>query len=214
MHNLKPLASTHKLGLTADFIPESRTVFHNTNRIRCGIPHHLPTIDVSFLQLNAARSAALRPVCALRTFASSSLSRSADVDPKITAIVDQIATLNLLQTSALVTALKEKLNIADIVMPVAAAAAPAAAGGAAPAAAAAEKPVEKTEFKVKLEKFDAASKAKVIKEIKGMLPGANLVEAKKFVESVPKVIRESATKEEAEKMKKTLEALGATVVLE
>ncbi|KAJ3163800.1 hypothetical protein HDU88_006293 [Geranomyces variabilis] len=165
-------------------------------------------------QRSIARSAALRPVCAIRTFASSSPSRSADVDPKITAIVDQIATLNLLQTSALVTALKEKLNIADIVMPVAAAAAPAAAGGAAPAAAAEEKPVEKTEFKVKLEKFDAASKAKVIKEIKGMLPGANLVEAKKFVESVPKVIRESATKEEAEKMKKTLEALGATVILE
>lgn len=39
-----------------------------------------------------------------------------------------------------------------------------------------EKPVEKTEFKVKLEKFDAASKAKIIKEIKGMIPGANLVE--------------------------------------
>ncbi|TPX57279.1 hypothetical protein PhCBS80983_g03951 [Powellomyces hirtus] len=149
---------------------------------------------------------------ATRAFASSSLVQQT-TDPKIAAIVDQIAGLNLLETAGLVTALKEKLNIADIVMPVAAAAAPAA-GGAAAAPVAEEKPVEKTEFKVKLEKFDPASKAKVIKEIKGMLPGANLVEAKKFVESVPKVIRENATKEDAEKMKKTLEALGATVVLE
>ena len=67
---------------------------------------------------------------------------------------------------------------------------------------------------MKLEKFDAAAKAKIIKEIKALIPGANLVEAKKFVESVPKVIRENVPKEEAEKIKKTLEALGATVLLE
>ncbi|KAJ3017108.1 hypothetical protein HKX48_003704, partial [Thoreauomyces humboldtii] len=166
------------------------------------------------------RVAMLRPVCrTTRTFSTSFLTRadapsSPPVDAKIVTIVDQIAKLTLLETASLVKELKTKLNIADIVMP-AASAAPAAAGaGGAAAPAAEEKPVEKTEFKVKLEKFDPASKAKVIKEIKGMLPGANLVEAKKFVESVPKVIRDSATKEEAEKMKKTLEALGATVILE
>ncbi|KAJ3294628.1 Ribosomal protein [Borealophlyctis nickersoniae] len=151
------------------------------------------------------------------------------LDPKITQIVDQIATLNLLEAATLVDALKVRLNIKDIAMPVAAAAPAAGAGGAAAAAPAEEaftgkltaycwepqaKPAAKTEFAVKLEKFDAASKAKIIKEIKGMIPGANLVEAKKFVESVPKVIREGVNKEEAEKMKKTLEALGATVVLE
>ncbi|KAI9098193.1 ribosomal protein L7/L12 C-terminal domain-containing protein [Phlyctochytrium arcticum] len=135
------------------------------------------------------------------------------IDPKVAQIVDQIATLTLLETSSLVSALKTRLNIQDITMPVAAAAAPAA-GGAAAAPAAEEKPAEKTEFKVKLEKFDATSKAKIIKEIKGMLPGATLVEAKKFVESVPKVIKDMASKEEAEKIKKTLEALGATVILE
>ena len=91
---------------------------------------------------------------------------------------------------------------------------------AAPAAAApvedspAEKPAEKTLFTVKLEKIDAASKAKIIKEIKGLLPGANLIEAKKFVEGAPKVIRENLSKEEAEKIKKTLEAVGATILLE
>lgn len=88
------------------------------------------------------------------------------------------------------------------------------AGGAAPAAAAEEdKPVEKTEFNVKIDKVDAASKAKVIREVKNLC-GLNLVEAKKFVESVPKVLKESVTKEEAEKLKKALEALGATVILE
>ena len=63
-------------------------------------------------------------------------------------------------------------------------------------------------------KFDAASKAKVIKEIKALLPGANLVEAKKFVESAPKVVKEGVSKEEAEKIKKVLEAVGATVTLD
>ncbi|KAI8815665.1 ribosomal protein L7/L12 C-terminal domain-containing protein [Fimicolochytrium jonesii] len=158
----------------------------------------------------------LRPSpIAVRAFSASAPTQQAPpapVEPKIATIVDSIAQLNLLQTAALVQALKTKLNIQDIVMPVAAA---APAGGAAAAAPAAEeKPAEKTEFKVKLEKFDAASKAKIIKEIKALLPGANLVEAKKFVESVPKVIRENANKEEAEKIKKTLEALGATVILE
>ena len=89
-------------------------------------------------------------------------------------------------------------------------------GGAMPAAAAPaeeEKPAEKTEFNVKLEKIDATAKAKVIREVKN-LAGLSLVDAKKFVESVPKVLKESVPKEEAEKLKKTLEALGATVQLE
>lgn len=87
-------------------------------------------------------------------------------------------------------------------------------GAAAPAAAAEEeKPAEKTEFSIKIDKVDAASKAKVIREVKN-LAGLNLVEAKKFVESVPKVLKESVPKEEAEKLKKALEALGATVLLE
>ncbi|KAJ3055331.1 hypothetical protein HK097_010831 [Rhizophlyctis rosea] len=153
--------------------------------------------------------------CTARTFSSTFSTRQQQVDPKITQIVDQIGSLNLLETAALVDALKIKLNIKDIAMPVAAAAAPAGAPAAAAAAAPAEeKPAAKTEFVVKLEKFDAAAKAKIIKEIKALIPGANLVEAKKFVESVPKVIRENVPKEEAEKIKKTLEALGATVLLE
>ena len=96
--------------------------------------------------------------------------------------------------------------------PAAAPAAVAAAVEAAPVVK--EKPKEKTNFSVKLEKFEPAAKAKIIREIKAMNSGMNLVEAKKFVESAPKVIQEGVPKEDAEKMKKTLEALGATIVLE
>lgn len=94
-------------------------------------------------------------------------------------------------------------------------AAPAAAAPVAEAAAPAEeKPAEKTIFNLKLEKFEASSKAKIIKEIKTMLPGTNLVEAKKLAESAPKVLKENLNKEEAEKLKAALEAVGGVVVLE
>ena len=93
-------------------------------------------------------------------------------------------------------------------------------GGAGPAAAA---PVEeeeaapavavKTLFNLKLEKFDAGAKPKVIKEIKAML-GLSLVDSKKFVEGAPKMMKEGVPKEEAEKIVETLKALGATVVME
>lgn len=96
---------------------------------------------------------------------------------KITPIVDSIAQLNLLETAGLVSALKTKLNIQDIAI---AAPQQQTAQAAAPAQEEAKK--EQTSFKVTLAKFDAASKAKVIKEIKQMLPGANLVEVLLFNE--------------------------------
>lgn len=88
-----------------------------------------------------------------------------------------------------------------------AAAAPVEEEEAAPAKA------EKTLFNLKLEKFDAAAKPKVIKEIKAML-GLSLVDSKKFVESAPKMMKEGVPKEEAEKIVETLKALGATAVME
>lgn len=90
----------------------------------------------------------------------------------------------------------------------------AAAPAAAPAAAEEAEPVEeKTLFNVKLESFDAKSKAKMIKEVKNLL-GLSLVDAKKFVESAPKVLKENMPKEDAEKLKTALEALGGKLVLE
>lgn len=68
-------------------------------------------------------------------------------------------------------------------------------------------------FNVKLQSFDAAAKPKIIKEVKSLL-GLSLVDSKKFVESAPKVLKEGLIKDDAEKIKKTLEALGAKVDLE
>lgn len=136
---------------------------------------------------------------------------NAPVDPKISQIVDQISTLTLLETSTLVTELKTRLNISDIALP-AAGAAPAAA--AAPVEEAAPEVVEeKTIFSIKLDSFDAKSKPKIIKEVKSLL-GLSLVESKKFVESAPKVLKENVAKEDADKIKATLEGLGAKVSLE
>ncbi|KAJ1659106.1 54S ribosomal protein L12, mitochondrial [Dispira simplex] len=141
--------------------------------------------------------------------------RAAGSQDKLQKMVQEIEKLNLLETADLVDMLKSRLNIKDMAMPMMSGAMMGGTAGGAPAAAAAEeKPVEKTEFKVKLEKFDTTGKAKIIREIKGMVPNMNLIEAKKFVEGAPKVIKDSVPKEEAEKIKKTLEALGATVVLE
>jgi large subunit ribosomal protein L7/L12 len=95
-----------------------------------------------------------------------------------------------------------------------------AAGGGAPGAAAAVEEeeaapaaAEKTLFNLKLEGFEAGSKPKIIKEIKNML-GLSLVDSKKFVESAPKIMKESVPKEEAEKIIETLKALGAKAVME
>lgn len=134
----------------------------------------------------------------------------APVDPKISQIVDQISTLTLLETSTLVTELKDRLNISDIALP---------AAGAAPAAAAPveeeipEVVEEKTIFSIKLDSFDAKSKPKIIKEVKSLL-GLSLVESKKFVEAAPKILKENVAKEDADKIKATLEGLGAKVSLE
>ncbi|KAL8279199.1 hypothetical protein RQP46_008455 [Phenoliferia psychrophenolica] len=96
--------------------------------------------------------------------------------PKISAIVDQVATLTLLEAAELVDALKSKLNIVDIAMP---ASAPAAAGPAAAAPAAeVAAPKEKTVFNVTLTKIDAAQKAKAIREVKAIMPSMNLVEVR------------------------------------
>jgi len=98
-------------------------------------------------------------------------------------------------------------------MPTAAAPAPTAPAAAAESTEE-EKPKEKTIFNVRLESFEATSKPKVIKEVKAMVANLTLIEAKKFVESLPKVLKENLPKEDAEKLKATFEALGAVVVLD
>ncbi|KAH6850336.1 ribosomal protein L7/L12 C-terminal domain-containing protein [Chaetomium sp. MPI-CAGE-AT-0009] len=137
----------------------------------------------------------------------------AATNPKISAIVDQISQLTLLETADLVSSLKTRLNIPDLPVggfaaaPAGPAAAPVEEEDAAPAAA------EKTLFTVKLQSFEAGSKPKVIKEIKNLL-GLSLVDSKKFVESAPKMMKESVPKDEAEKIVATMKELGAVVLIE
>lgn len=134
---------------------------------------------------------------------------------KIQQLVNDIASLTLLEVSDLNELLKKTLNIQDVgMMPMG-----AVAGAAAPAAQATEEeeaPVkkEKTHFTVKLTELKAAEKVKLIKEVKNCIQGLNLVQAKKLVESLPQEIRANVSKEEAEKLKAALEAAGGTVVLE
>ena len=118
---------------------------------------------------------------------------------KVTAMIEEIKGLTVLELSELVHALEEEFGVSAAAM-----AAPAAGGAA---AAAAE---EKTEFDVVLASFDAAAKIKVIKVVRE-LTGLGLAEAKAFVESAPKAVKEGISKDDAEALKKQLEEAGAKV---
>ena len=91
--------------------------------------------------------------------------------------------------------------------PVAVAAGPAAGAGGGAAAAQAE---EKTTFDLILKEM-GSNKIAVIKEVRGAVPGLGLAEAKALVEGAPKTIKEGVTKEEADEIKKKIEAAGAKV---
>ena len=134
--------------------------------------------------------------------------------PKIVEMVEEISKMTILEVADLNELLKIKLNIKDVPVMAAAAAAPAAAE-AAPAEEEVEaKPREKTIFSVKLAAFDAGKKVALIKEVKNLLEGMNLVQAKKFVESAPQTLKEDVPKDEAEALKAALEAVGATIEIE
>ena len=120
---------------------------------------------------------------------------------KVTAMIEEIKGLTVLELSELVHALEEEFGVSAAAM-----AAPAAGGAAAPAAE------EKTEFDVVLASFDAAAKIKVIKAVRE-ITGLGLAEAKAMVEGAPKTLKEGVSKDEAEELKKKLEEAGAKVEL-
>lgn len=137
--------------------------------------------------------------------------------PKIQQLVQDIASLTLLEISDLNELLKKTLKIQDVgLMPMG-----GMMPGAAPAAAVPEaveedipKQKEQTHFTVRLTEAKPVDKVKLIKEIKNFVQGINLVQAKKLVESLPQEIKANVAKAEAEKIKAALEAVGGTVVLE
>ena len=123
-------------------------------------------------------------------------------------ILDSLKSLSLLEASELVKQIEEAFGVsaaasAGVVM---------AAPGAATGCDGAEAAEEKTEFEVVLESFDASSKIKVLKEVRNAT-GLGLGEAKALVEAAPKTIKEGATKEDAEALKKAIEAVGGKVTL-
>jgi large subunit ribosomal protein L7/L12 len=117
-------------------------------------------------------------------------------------IVDELSTLTVLEAADLAKMLEEKWGVS------AAAAVAVAAGPAGGGAAAAE---EKTEFTVVLAAA-GEKKIEVIKEVRA-LTGLGLKEAKDLVEGAPKPVKEGVNKEEADKIKATLEKVGAKVEL-
>ncbi len=120
---------------------------------------------------------------------------------KVTAMIEEIKGLTVLELSELVHALEEEFGVSAAAM-----AAPAAGGAAAPAAE------EKTDFDVVLAGFDAAAKIKVIKVVRE-ITGQGLAEAKATVEGAPKTLKEGVSKDEAEELKKQIEEAGGKVEL-
>lgn len=119
------------------------------------------------------------------------------------ALVDQLSGLTVLEIADLVKQLEEKWGVS--------AAAPVAVAAAGPAAGAAAAPAEeKTSFDVILTEA-GGNKIAVIKEVRAAVAGLGLAEAKTLVESAPKALKEGVTKEEAEEIKKKIEAAGAKV---
>jgi len=121
-------------------------------------------------------------------------------------IVEDLSSLTVLEAAELSKLLEEKWGV-SAAAPVAMAAAPgAAAGGAAPAEAA----EEQTEFTVVLT-AGGEKKINVIKEVRVVRPDLGLKEAKDLVEGAPQNVKENVSKQEAEEVKKKLEAAGASV---
>lgn len=129
-----------------------------------------------------------------------------ELTEKMKNVMESIEKMTVMELADLVKALEEKFGV-SAAMPVAVAAMGGGAAGAAPAAAV----EEKSTFTVVLVNA-GASKIQVIKELR-TLTSLGLKEAKDLVDAAPKTIKENATKDEADKMKKALEAQGAKIEL-
>ncbi|XP_063980155.1 large ribosomal subunit protein bL12m [Diachasmimorpha longicaudata] len=128
------------------------------------------------------------------------------VSQKIEKLVQDITALNLIEVAELSDVLKKRLNLPDApVMPM---------GGmimAKPEEEEAAPQQKQSSFTVKLTGFDEKQKVPLIKEIKTLVPGMNLVQAKKFVESVPTIVKSDIDKEEADKLKEAITRVGGVI---
>ncbi|KAH0954910.1 hypothetical protein HN011_011616 [Eciton burchellii] len=134
-------------------------------------------------------------------------SNSISVNPKIDRIANDITALNLIEVAELSELLKKRLNLPDVpVAPI---------GGFAVASQSVEEEMQsknvQTAFSVKVTSFDEKNKVALIKEIKKLMPDMNMVQAKKFIETNPVMVKKDISKDEAEKLKETLTSVGAVV---
>ncbi|XP_025411233.1 39S ribosomal protein L12, mitochondrial [Sipha flava] len=129
--------------------------------------------------------------------------------PKLEKLYTEITALTMLEVAEFTELLKVRLNLKDI---------PMGAVVSAPAAAQDEEEevatAVKTSFTIKLMKYDEKQKVALIKETKNLLEGMNLVQAKKFVESAPAVIKADIGKDEAEKLKEAFTKVGGECVID
>ncbi|KMT20216.1 hypothetical protein BVRB_1g002210 [Beta vulgaris subsp. vulgaris] len=147
----------------------------------------------------------------LFSLSSHSLSTSTSTKPqKLDRIADELLSLNPVELHDYAILFRMKMGLKNS-GPSSLASGPISSGSAQPTAEA--EPKEKTMFDVKLEKFDAGAKIKVIKEVRSFTD-LGLKEAKDLVEKTPAFVKKGVTKEEGEAIIEKLKALGATVVLE
>ncbi|CAN8328034.1 unnamed protein product [Cochlearia groenlandica] len=153
-----------------------------------------------------------------RPIQSRSYSSPAIQSENVSKIVTELSNLTLLETMDLTEILRKKLDVGE--MPVMAAMMPgmsfsgSAKSGSAAAGKETEKKAEaKTSFDVLLQAYEAASKIKVIKEVRSVTD-LGLKEAKDLVEKAPTLLKKGVSKEEAEKIIEKLKAVGAKVAME
>jgi len=148
------------------------------------------------------------------------------IPDKIDHLAEQLANLSVAESAMLFESLKHKVGLPDVSMSSMlsfGAGGGGGGGGGGGAAAAAPAPVEeeapkakepeKTSFTVKLVSFDEAAKFKVLKEIRVLKPGMQLMESKALIEKLPSVLKEDVSKEEGDKWIEQLKAAGAVVEL-
>ena len=142
---------------------------------------------------------------------STAAATAAGEDPKLSRIADELLALSPAELDDYAALLRLKLRL-SLTSSTAAGASPAGAGDAAAGAEEAAAAV-KTAFDVKIEKYEAAAKIKIIKEVRAVTD-LGLKEAKELVEKAPIVVRAGLPKEEAEALATKLKAAGAAVALE
>lgn len=175
----------------------------------------------SIRRIAASPSLPFNGVSRSRVFGSAASSDSDDEteartppSEKVERLAEDISTLTLLEVSDLTTLLRQKLGLpAGMGMMPMGMMPGMQMGGASAAPAAQEAKVEKTSFDVKLEKFEAAAKIKIIKEVR-TFTALGLKEAKELVEKAPVVLKAGVGKEEAEQIIEKLKSVGATALME